>query len=117
MLAERVPGVEPYSINEMFLDLSDIAGLDRFCRELRRDVRQRAKLPTCIGVGLSKTLATIANRIAKCNPALGGVCDLQDPAEREKNFVAMPIADVWGDRRPGDCEAGGGGDRDDHGYC
>ena len=96
VLIERVPAVEPYSIDEMFLDLTGISDLDRFCRELRRDVRQLAKIPTCIGIGPTKTLAKLANRIAKNTPALGGVCDLRCPAERVGYFAVLPVADVWG---------------------
>ena len=96
VLTERVPAVEPYSIDEMFLDLTGIADLDRFCRDLRRDVRQLAKIPTCIGIGPTKTLAKLANRIAKNTPALGGVCDLQCPADRAAYFTMLPVADVWG---------------------
>ncbi|MDD2794654.1 Y-family DNA polymerase [Acidocella sp.] len=96
VLTERVPAVEPYSIDEMFLDLTGIADLDRFCRALRREVRQLAKIPTCIGIGPTKTLAKLANRIAKNTPALGGVCDLRCPADRAGHFTVLPVADVWG---------------------
>jgi DNA polymerase V len=96
VLTERVPAVEPYSIDEMFLDLTGIADLDRFCRALRREVRQLAKIPTCIGIGPTKTLAKLANRIAKNTPALGGVCDLRCPADRAGHFTVLPVAAVWG---------------------
>lgn len=96
VLAARVPAVEPYSIDEMFLDLTGIAGLAEFCRALRRDVRQLAKIPTCVGIGPSKTLAKLANRIAKNTPSLEGVCDLRCPADRAAWFPRLPVGDVWG---------------------
>ena len=96
VLAARVPAVEPYSIDEMFLDLTGIAGLVEFCRALRRDVRQIAKIPTCVGIGPSKTLAKLANRIAKNTPSLEGVCDLRCPADRAAWFPRLPVANVWG---------------------
>ncbi|PHK29031.1 hypothetical protein VF12_31795, partial [Nostoc linckia z15] len=37
-------------------------------------------IPTCVGIGPTKTLAKFANHIAKKNPELGGVCDLTDAA-------------------------------------
>jgi len=43
------------------------------CRSLRDDVRRIAKIPTCIGWGPTKTIAKLANGIAKDNPDLGGV--------------------------------------------
>ena len=56
VLTERVPQVEPYSIDEMFLDLAGISDLETFCRRLRDDVRRLAKIPSCIGIGPTKTL-------------------------------------------------------------
>ena len=97
VLAERVPRVEPYSIDEMFLDLTGLPGdLTERCRSLRDDVRRIAKIPTCIGWGPTKTIAKLANGIAKDNPDLGGVCDLTDPAKRGSYHAALPVGEVWG---------------------
>jgi DNA polymerase V len=97
VLAERVPRVEPYSIDEMFLDLTGLPGdLTERCRSLRDDVRRIAKIPTCIGWGPTKTIAKLANGIAKDNPDLDGVCDLTDPAKRGSYYAALPVGEVWG---------------------
>ena len=97
VLAERVPRVEPYSIDEMFLDLTGLPGdLTERCRSLRDDVRRIAKIPTCIGWGPTKTIAKLANGIAKDNPDLGGVCDLTDPTIRGSYYAALPVGEVWG---------------------
>lgn len=96
VLAARVPAVEPYSIDEMFLDLTGIPEPVAFSRTLRLDVRQIAKIPTCVGIGPSKTLAKLANRIAKNTPSLEGVCDLRCPADRAAWFPRLSVGDVWG---------------------
>ena len=97
ILVARVPRVEPYSIDEMFLDLRDVADdLPAFCRALREEVRQVAKIPTCIGIGPSKTIAKLANKLAKDRLELGGVCDLRDPLEREAVYPDLPVSMVWG---------------------
>jgi DNA polymerase V len=96
VLIERVPQVEPYSIDEMFLDLAGLPDLTRFCRRLRDDVRQIAKIPTCIGIGPTKTIAKLANRIAKKQAELAGVCDLRDAADRKRLYANQPVTDVWG---------------------
>jgi DNA polymerase V len=97
VLAAQVPRVEPYSIDEMFLDLTGLPGdLTNRCRSLREDVRRIAKIPTCIGWGPTKTIAKLANAIAKDNPDLGGVCDLTDPAIRHSHYAALPVREVWG---------------------
>ncbi len=43
VLAARLPRVEPYSIDEMFLDLDIPGDLAVICAALRREVRQVAK--------------------------------------------------------------------------
>ena len=57
VLAERVPRVEPYSIDEMFLDLDTPVDAADLARELRDVVRRIAKIPTCVGLGPTKTIA------------------------------------------------------------
>ncbi|MBI0436008.1 Y-family DNA polymerase [Roseomonas sp. KE0001] len=96
VLAERVPRVEPYSIDEMFLDLDVPQPLPAFCAGLREAVRQVAKIPTCVGWGPTKTIAKLANGIAKDFPELGGLCDLTDPEERAGWYARLPVGEVWG---------------------
>ena len=97
VLTDRVPRVEPYSIDEMFLDLTALPGnlFDR-CRQLRADVLRIAKIPTCLGWGPTKTIAKLANSIAKDEPALSGLCDLTDPAIRAGYYTRLPASEVWG---------------------
>ena len=97
VLAERVPRVEPYSIDEMFLDLDNLPGnLYKRCRQIRGDVLRIAKVPTCIGWGPTKTIAKAGNRIAKSAPELQGLCDLTSPEVRAVYYARLPAADVWG---------------------
>lgn len=97
VLAAQVPRVEAYSIDEMFLDLSGLPGnLATFCCDLRQAVRRTAKVPTCIGVGPTKTIAKLANGIAKDRPEFGGVYDLREPAGRARLHADTPAGEVWG---------------------
>lgn len=97
LLAERTPRVEPYSIDEMFFDLDGIHGdAVAFCRAVRDDVRQIAKIPTCVGIGPTKTIAKLANKVAKKTPESGGVVDLRDDGERQRAFDGLALDDVWG---------------------
>ena len=85
------PRVEIYSIDESFIDLSDVRPDLRIvlARDMRAAVRKWTGLPTCVGIGPTKTLAKLANHIAKKIPELNGVCDLsQDRAGR----LATPCA-------------------------
>lgn len=49
VLADRVPQVEPYSIDEMFLDMDVPEDAAVLARRLRDDVRRIVKIPTCVG--------------------------------------------------------------------
>jgi DNA polymerase V len=96
VLTEHVPSVEPYSIDEMFMDLTGLPDLLLLCHRLRERVRQIAKIPTCIGIGPSKTIAKLANGIAKDQPEMQGICDLRDPGIRAALYRQIPVSEVWG---------------------
>lgn len=95
VLTENFTRVEPYSIDEMFVDLSAFARAD-YCRRVRDQVRRVVKIPTCIGIGPTKTLAKLANKYAKTATDMGGVADFSDDALRRQAFETMPIDEIWG---------------------
>ncbi|SFL86051.1 Y-family DNA polymerase [Methylorubrum salsuginis] len=92
------PRIEVYSIDESFLDLSDMREADRMplARDMRETVRAWTGIPTCVGIGATKTLAKLANHVAKKVPELGGVCDLTDPIQYDHWMVRIPPGDIWG---------------------
>ncbi len=92
------PRVKIYSIDESFLDLSDVAPPlhVELGRDLRATVLRWTGLPTCVGIGPTKTLAKLANHLAKTHPELGGVCDLSDERERAAWMARTPLDKVWG---------------------
>ncbi|MDM8353988.1 Y-family DNA polymerase [Brevundimonas diminuta] len=92
VLSESFARVEPYSIDEMFLDLTQFARVD-YCRRVRDRVRRVTKIPTCIGIGPTKTLAKLANKHAK---TATGVTDFSDIDVRREAFATMPIDEIWG---------------------
>jgi hypothetical protein len=90
--------VEVYSIDETFLDLSGFGHEDLWdhAQDMRATVRRWTGIPTCVGLGPTKTLAKLANAVAKRNPTFGGVCDLTHPAVRGAVLRAFAVEDVWG---------------------
>ncbi|WP_034998804.1 Y-family DNA polymerase [Beijerinckia mobilis] len=92
------PEIEIYSIDESFLDYSGFDGrdLESYARELHQTVLRWIGIPTCIGIAPTKTLAKLANRLAKTTPEMGGVCDLRDQGKREEALKRMPVEDIWG---------------------
>lgn len=97
-LNELCPVVEVYSIDEAFLDLSIFPApeLEPFARHIRRTVRQWTKIPTCVGIGPTKSLSKVANRIAKKNPEHDGVFVIADEETRIAALQKFDIGDVWG---------------------
>ncbi|HSI23218.1 MAG TPA: Y-family DNA polymerase [Methylophilaceae bacterium] len=91
---------EIYSIDECFLDLSGMqsAKLDRHARLIRKTIREWTGLPTCVGIGSTKTQAKLANHIAKKNPEWHGVCNLNamTAEAREDWFGRLAVGEVWG---------------------
>jgi DNA polymerase V len=101
------PRQEIYSIDESFLDFSGVQGdLVATCREVRARVLQWVGLPTCVGIGPTKTLAKLANHIGKSAErkpgsypvALAQVCHLglMSKSELEAILAATAVGEVWG---------------------
>ncbi|MDE0878021.1 MAG: Y-family DNA polymerase [Sphingomonas bacterium] len=90
--------IEIYSIDESFLDLDAFADRDLLdhAKAMRDQVRRWTTIPTCVGIGPTKTLAKLANAVAKKNPLFDGVADLRDHTLRDWVMDRFPVADVWG---------------------
>jgi DNA polymerase V len=81
-LGAFTPDVEIYSIiDEAFLNLAGFEwrGLTDYARLIRATVRRDTCIPVSIGIGPTKTLAKIANHLAKAQPE-SGVYELSGPA-------------------------------------
>ena len=97
-LAPFTPAMEIYSIDEAFLDLTNFAFTDlaAYARRMRNTVKRDTGIPVSIGIAPTKTLAKIANRIAKKSPKADGVLDLTPTSYRDLALEMTPIEDVWG---------------------
>ena len=97
-LHSMVPTVENYSIDESFLDLGEFNSreVEPLARELRNRVKQWVGIPTCVGIGPTKTLAKVANYVAKKRPRYVGVCDLRSESVRRELLPTVPVEEVWG---------------------
>lgn len=107
VLGRYAPKQEVYSIDESFLDFEGVRGdLTAIARKMRAAVWQEVGLPTCVGLGPTKTLAKLANHVAKSAerkpgsyPAhLAQVCHLgaMSREELEPILAATEVGDVWG---------------------
>lgn len=94
------PQQEVYSIDESFLDLTGFQhrNLTRYGQQIRHRIKHWTGLPVCVGVGASKTLAKLANHIAKKNMQFNGVCDLNAMPSQEQDawLGRIEVGEVWG---------------------
>jgi DNA polymerase V len=91
--------VEVYSIDEAFAVLrGEPHELERVGREIKAAVARHVGLPVCVGIAPTKTLAKFVNRVAKQNPALGGVCsyDTLPVIHRDHIMSRVPVTGIWG---------------------
>lgn len=99
-LEEITPGVEIYSIDEAFCDLTGVSNclnLEAFGREIRQTLLQRTHLTVGVGIAPTKTLAKLANFAAKkWQRQTGGVLDLSSVERQRKLMAALPVEEVWG---------------------
>lgn len=93
-LEEFSPNVEIYSIDEAFLDFDFPDPLQQG-RDLRKAVNQWTGIPVSVGIAPTKTLAKVANHIAKKDPAKKGVYSFEEKCAEEV-LSHFPISDIWG---------------------
>lgn len=96
VLTQFTDEIEVYSIDEVFLNLQGFSNFEHYAAQIRATVRQFVGIPTCVGIGSTKTLAKIANRYAKENHKDTGVWVLDTPAKIEQALKGTAIKDVWG---------------------
>lgn len=98
LLADAVPKIEIYSIDEAFMHLEGIDPdkVPQLCRDLVLKIRKWVGVPVSIGVAPTKTLAKIASHFAKTYKGYRGVCMIDTDAKRLKALSLTPIDDVWG---------------------
>ncbi len=98
VLSSFTPRSEIYSIDECFLDLSgfDHLNLTEYCKHIRQCVLQWTGIPVSIGVGQTKTLSKIANRLAKTSKKTEGILDLNNSPWIDIALQKTEVNNVWG---------------------
>jgi DNA polymerase V len=98
ILASYAPRQEVYSIDESFLDLTGIPKLRELSYEMRERVLRWTGIPVCVGIGPTKTLAKLANHVAKKHPRSKGVFNYNDlsDAQQTKLLSQITVDEVWG---------------------
>jgi len=89
---------EIYSIDEAFLQLADVKkGYQTLAKAMRLEVLQKTQIPVSIGIASTKTLAKVANYIAKKFPKQTNNAYILNSADTiTKALHWLPIGKVWG---------------------
>ncbi|MDO4573769.1 MAG: Y-family DNA polymerase [Planctomycetia bacterium] len=95
-LRDFAPQMEIYSIDEAFLDVSEVpnAQTETFQREIVTRVYRWTGIPVSLGLGPTKTLAKLANHLAKEKRC--GWFSLVDSGDFREYLPQVPIGEVWG---------------------
>jgi len=98
VLMELFPNVEIYSIDEAFVELTNMYVNDywELGIEIRRLVKQYTGIPVSVGIARTKTLAKAASEIAKKHSQYKGCVDLVDKPDIDNMLELLPVKDVWG---------------------
>lgn len=98
ILSEYSPRHEVYSIDECFVDLTGTPKLREVSYAMRQRVTQWTGIPVCVGIGPTKTLAKLANHVAKKHPRSRGVFNYNALTLDQKTHLLQHIAvdEVWG---------------------
>jgi DNA polymerase V len=98
ILGEFSPNQEVYSIDESFVDLTGTPNLREVSFAMRERVRTWTGMPVCVGIGPTKTLAKLANHVAKKHPRSQGVFNYNALTNAQKAALLkrIPVSEVWG---------------------
>lgn len=99
ILSEYSPEIEIYSIDEAFLKLDGFEKFDlkAYGLEMKRNVTRSTGIPISVGIAPTKSLAKVANKIAKKFPKeFGGSYVIDTEEKRIKALKWTKVEDVWG---------------------
>lgn len=92
------PKSEIYSIDESFLLLDHIPSqqLIKYAETIKNTVEKNTGIPVSIGMGTTKTLAKIANKVAKNSSCHNGIFLIDGERRTHTVLRNTPICDIWG---------------------
>lgn len=102
IIMKDCPEIEIYSIDEAFINLNGIKNDEEFCSNLRKKILKWTGIPVSIGIGKTKTLAKIANRVVKKQEIYNllssfiGVYKIKSDTKFKYILKKTNIEDIWG---------------------
>lgn len=98
LLSEFTPDYEVYSVDESFLNLKDypFEELEEVAQSIHETLLKCIGIPSCVGIGPTKTLAKVANFAAKKLPQFRGYCVVMDKESLADLLPQVPVDEIWG---------------------
>lgn len=98
VLGDFTPELELYSIDEAFLKVErpGKCSLTEFARIMQERIYKWTGIPLSIGIAETKTLAKLANKLAKKSDKAKGVLDLSSSPYQDYALRSTPVGDLWG---------------------
>ena len=99
ILSTFTPEIEIYSIDESFLKFEgfEFYDLETLGKQMIEKVYRHTGIPISVGLAKTKSLAKVANKIAKKFAEItGGVYAIDSELKKEKALRWTKIGDVWG---------------------
>lgn len=100
LLTTVTPRIEVYSVDESFLDLSNLLITDyaAWAKVVRASIMRNIGVPVSIGIAPSKTLAKLASELAKQDGERAGILSFVglDQGKIHEALNSVPIRNVWG---------------------
>jgi DNA polymerase V len=89
ILTSITPRTEIYSIDEVFLDLSElnITDYEAWGRAICDRIWREVGMPVSIGIAPTKTLAKLASELPKKDPAMRGTLNLNPPPQKPSEII------------------------------
>lgn len=100
ILESFTENIEIYSIDEAFLDITDlgIKDYEKFGQDIINKIKKYTGLPVSVGIASTKTLSKLANEIGKEERRFNAVTDLISLTEEEldEKLSKIKVGDIWG---------------------
>ena len=95
LLNDMSPEIEIYSIDEAFINFDGIKDQLKIASHIRRTIKKSTGIPISIGIAKTKTLAKVANYIAKRHMKRD-ICLLIGQNNILKTLKCLPVSKIWG---------------------
>lgn len=103
-LSELVPDIEMHSVDQAFFRLDGLTesnglplkSVDLYARHIAQRIKQWTGIPVSIGIASTKTLAKVANTLAKSSMRARGVFNLLHSPYLDTALIQTPVGKVWG---------------------